>query len=247
MAADTAPDTARAARLLLRAGHTGILSTLSARFGGHPFGSVVNYLVDQDGSLLILASTLAEHTRNIAADRRVSLIVLEPGAENTALDVQSRGRVTLLGEAGLEPDPATAVRYQRYFPEAAGLLGLGDFSFYRIQPVTLRYIGGFGRIHWVSREKYQVLPFPGSAEESRMLEEINRTYSHELAQCCETESGMQPTAVAMVGVDSDGFDIRATGASGLLSLHRHHFAEPVSTPDALHHAIRQVIKAGVAA
>jgi hypothetical protein len=29
-----------------------------------------------------------------------------------------------------------------------------DFSFYRIEPVRIRFIGGFGKIHWVEPEQY---------------------------------------------------------------------------------------------
>ena len=67
-------DNARAARQMLRAHRYGVLCTLSKKFNGHPFGSITSYLVDHDGSLLILVSTLAEHTKNIQHDPRVSLI-----------------------------------------------------------------------------------------------------------------------------------------------------------------------------
>jgi putative heme iron utilization protein len=64
---------AREARQLLRAHRYGALCTLSKKIDGHPFGSITPYLVDHDGSLLILISTLAEHTKNIQHDPRVSL------------------------------------------------------------------------------------------------------------------------------------------------------------------------------
>ena len=41
------------------------------------------------------------------------------------------------------------MRYLAYHPDAERLLALGDFSFYAIAPLTLRYIGGFGEIHWI--------------------------------------------------------------------------------------------------
>ena len=65
---------AHEARRMLRAHRYGVLSTLSKRFDGYPFGSITPYLADHDGSLLILISTLAEHTKNILHDPRVSLI-----------------------------------------------------------------------------------------------------------------------------------------------------------------------------
>ena len=134
---------ARAARQLLRAHRYGVLSTLSEKFNGHPFGSIMSYLVDHDGSLLILLSTLAEHTRNIRHDARVSLIT----HSQNDLNIQSQGRVTVVGVVQPAGDnPRLAVRYLRYFPEAETYLTMREFSFYRIVPQTLRYIGGFGKI-----------------------------------------------------------------------------------------------------
>jgi heme oxygenase (biliverdin-IX-beta and delta-forming) len=64
---------ARKARQMLRAYRYGALSTLSKKFNGCPFGSITPYFVDHDGSLLVLISTLAEHTKNIQLDPHVSV------------------------------------------------------------------------------------------------------------------------------------------------------------------------------
>ena len=130
---------AHAARQMLRSHRYGALCTLSKKFNGHPFGSIVPYLVDHDGSLLILISSLAEHTRNIQFDPRVSLVTHNQDSP----DIQSQGRITLVG--GAQP-AANKVqigkRYLRYFPESQNLFAMDDFSFYRIVPHTLRFIGG---------------------------------------------------------------------------------------------------------
>ena len=102
------------ARRLLRARRFGALSTISKRFGGHPFGSIVPFMLDHQGRPLILISRLAEHTKNIDADTRVSLMVFEPGAQ-----VQAEARVSLLGEAARLVDPDSIhERYLRFFPES---------------------------------------------------------------------------------------------------------------------------------
>lgn len=135
----------RDARRFVRGMLQGVLSTLSQRVEGFPFGSVAPFMLDHAGRPVILISTLAEHTRNIDADARVSLIV-QPFAE----DMQTTGRATLLGRAeGLADKDALGPRYLRYFPQAQGYFAMHDFSFYRIEPVRVRWIGGFGKIHWV--------------------------------------------------------------------------------------------------
>lgn len=183
--------TARAARQLLRAHRYGALCTLSKKFDGHPFGSITPYLADHDGSLLILISTLAEHTRNIQHDPRVSLIT--HNQEDT--HIQAQGRITVVGEAVPVAEREQAgKRYLRYFPEAQTYFAMHDFSFYRIVPHALRYIGGFGDIHWVKAENYLVPPHPLAAEEDALLDKVN--------------SARPASQGLVIGIDCDGFDLR---------------------------------------
>jgi heme iron utilization protein len=188
----TSPQTtARDARQLLRAHRYGALSTLSKKFDGHPFGSITPYLVDHDGSLLILISALAEHTKNIQHDPRVSLITHNQEDSH----IQTQGRITLVGTAALEPERKQAgKRYLRYFPEAQTYYDMPDFQFYRIVPQALRYIGGFGDIHWVKSERYQVPANTLAAEEDALLDKINATHP--------------ATQGRVIGIDCDGFDLR---------------------------------------
>lgn len=199
-------DQAREARQLLRAHRYGVLSTLSKKFDGHPFGSITPYLVGHDGSLLILISTLAEHTRNIKNDARVSLIAHQQSNTN----IQAQGRVTLLGSAReLSDKEREKIRYLRYFPEAAGYFAAHDFSFYRIAPMALRHIGGFGDIHWVNVEDYVVAPYPLIEQEEGVLAHMNSDHRDSLRRYCAYVHQIEAQEIEMLGIDCDGFDVRA--------------------------------------
>jgi hypothetical protein len=63
------------ARRFARGQQSGVLSTLSLRLEGYPFGSVSPFILDHAGRPVILISDIAEHTKNIEADPRVSIIV----------------------------------------------------------------------------------------------------------------------------------------------------------------------------
>jgi hypothetical protein len=197
---------AHEARRMLRAHRYGALSTLSKKIDGYPFGSITPYLVDHDGSLLILVSTLAEHTKNIAHDSRVSLITHDQRDPH----IQTQGRVTVVGNAQPEPDREQAgLRYLRYFPEARTYFEMHDFSFFRIIPVAIRYIGGFGKIHWVNMEAYAVAPAEVFAkQEEAMLAEINARQQHVLRQLLKLRCGVDAADVQAVGLDCDGLDVR---------------------------------------
>ncbi|MDX8386370.1 MAG: DUF2470 domain-containing protein [Gallionella sp.] len=211
---------AQEARKLLRGHQYGALSTLSKKFNGHPFGSITPYVVDHDGSLLILISTIAEHTKNIQHDPRVSLITHNQQATN----IQTQGRVTLLGEATLEPNrEQSGARYLRYFPEAQSYFSMHDFSFYRIKPIAIRYIGGFGRIHWVDMENYLVPSYELFEKESNVIEHMNADHQEALRNYCQHLHQCETLDATMLGIDIDGFDVRADD-----SVFRFDFAEPVT-------------------
>src|SRR2546430_5759051 len=127
----------------------GVLSTISLDVPGYPFGSITPYCADRQGRPIIYISYIAQHTRNILADPRVSLTVFE---NNTGSDdVQARGRITCIGDARKVPadDSDTRERYFRYFPSSGQYAGTHDFEFFRLDLRRVRFIGGFGQIYWV--------------------------------------------------------------------------------------------------
>lgn len=209
------------ARRFLRGQGNGVLSTLSQRLAGYPFGSVAPYVADQAGRPVILISTLAEHTKNIQADPRVSLIV-----QPFMPDMQETGRVTVIGRAQrLADKDRLGPRYLRYFPKAEAYLAMHDFAFYRIEPVRIRYIGGFGKIHWVEPQDYLLADGKLEEEEAAIVAHMNADHAHTLRDYCRHVHQVDPRAVDMLGMDGDGFDVRADGR--LLR-----FDLPVSVTDA---------------
>lgn len=194
------------ARRYLRAQRHGVLSTLSRKLGGYPFGSVVPYMLDHDARPVILVSRLAEHTKNIGADPRVSLLVHEATA-----DVQAGARLTLVGDATMTDQETIRPRYLRFFPEAGRLLALGDFSFYAVTARQLRFIGGFGDIHWISAEAYAPPSHQLATQENSIIEHMNREHVRNLRDYCRVHHQKTVKELEMIGIDCDGFDVRADG------------------------------------
>jgi putative heme iron utilization protein len=138
---------AQEARAFAHGCHHGVLSTLSKRLEGYPFGSVSPFIQDEAGCPIILISDIAEHSKNLQADPRCSLI-MQPFAD----DMQSTGRVTVIGQAERLTDAdkaALAPAYLDLFPQAQDYFAMHDFRFWRIQPLKVRWIGGFGRVYWI--------------------------------------------------------------------------------------------------
>src|ERR1700727_2060122 len=132
-------DASRLARSLLRHRRQGVWATLMAG-SGDPYCSLVNVASHPDGSPILLISRLALHTRNILADKRVSLM-LDERSEGDPLE---GSRIMLAGHAEEITDDRNIVR-QRYLnahPTAEVFVDFKDFSFFRIGPTGTHLVAG---------------------------------------------------------------------------------------------------------
>jgi heme iron utilization protein len=177
---------------LLHGAQASTLATQSLQMPGYPFATVVPNILDEQHRPVLLISALAEHTKNLLADRRVSISVIETGNANV-LDGQ---RLTLVGDAEqFEPSDALKARYLRYQPAAEQYLQL-DFMFFRIVPKRLRYIGGVGRMGWVEAEVLDAAPSLSLAEEAALLVEVQ---------------AITPRNITLLGIDTFGIDYLTYG------------------------------------
>jgi putative heme iron utilization protein len=201
-------DAAMEAGRLLRSRSEGVLSTISKRVTGWPFGSVAPYALNARGEPLLFISTIAEHTKNIDADARASLLVQEIQAG----DVQAHGRLTVMGRASrvdAEEIEDARARYLSRVPTAAGHSDAHDFLFYRLSLDHLRFIGGFGRIHWLEPKHLLLDPARDPLAESArsIVEHMNGDHADAIALYCRAFKTFSPTAARMVSIDQFGFDV----------------------------------------
>jgi putative heme iron utilization protein len=160
----------RDARTLMRTQHSGILSTISVSVAGYPFGSVTPFMMLGNGDLVIYASDIAQHARNMKADPKVSICINDGRQE----DSQASARVTVLGLA--EPDSVSyddIERYYRLFPQARAYIKAHDFRFYTIKTTRVRYIGGFGEIYWFAEDAWRNSFVDMSVNESGAIEHMH--------------------------------------------------------------------------
>lgn len=213
-----------AARALVNSNDYGILSTLSVKLGGFPFGSVAPYCLDGEGMPVVLISTIAQHTINITADSRCSITIM-----HHSTNVQAKGRLVFTGNMELvgEEEEAVAERYFRHFPDSRSYSQTHNFSFYRLRPISVRYIGGFGAIHWFEPEDVlSANPFHGAGED-RVVEHMNADHHSDLVLYCTHYKGMtisEQDSVRMVGIDAFGFDVFVNAQKV-----RFEFEEPAAT------------------
>ncbi|HKX26156.1 MAG TPA: DUF2470 domain-containing protein [Blastocatellia bacterium] len=211
------------ARRLLNQQSVGVLSTHSVDLEGYPFGSIAPYILNFEGEPILFISDLAQHTRNIKRDPKISLTVFEQGAE----DPQASSRLTWVGDAESidSHDSETRERYLRYFPSAESYFETHDFSFYRIRLRRVRFIGGFGQIYWVE-PGVMLVKNPFRETERRILEHMNQDHRKALFHYCESLKGVKARDVTMIGIDSEGFDMLADRRKLRID-----FDLPINTPE----------------
>lgn len=239
------PSDAERSRTLMAIGTGGSLATMSTECPGFPFGSLVAYSVDERGRPILCLSSLAEHSRNIAADPRASLMVTAP--EDGVNDRLALSRVTLVGEMtmldGAEREAALDL-YEAGHPTAF-YARFADFSTYRLEVSAIRYVGGFGRMSWVTAERYAEAepdPLLGGAA-AAIIEHMNNDHVDALIAYCRVFAGLDAVEAAkMVGVDRYGMDILATTGGGEQQAARVSFRAPVSATDQVRAATIELLK-----
>lgn len=211
------------ARQLLLNTSYGLLSTHSVDMQGFPFGSVVPYCLDRTGTPIILISRLAQHCKNVLANPMVSLLVMDDSEPNKHL----AGRLTLLCEAKPITHHDVAPRYHSFYPGTKDYQTTLDFDFFRLEIVKARYVGGFGKIHWLSGEQIgKRNPFHEGSETS-IVSHMNQDHGDAIEKyCLDRDIEMpQETQAVMVGIDSEGIHVRVGE-----QLHRISFSREVNDP-----------------
>ncbi|TPW21923.1 MAG: hypothetical protein FD126_193 [Elusimicrobia bacterium] len=239
-----APETSYAerARTMLSLAAVGVLSTHSEKHAGFPFGSTMPYALDAAARPLFLISAMAMHTKNLKADPRASLFVTVPEAQTDPLGA---GRMTLVGKA--EPVSAGEIlaaraAYLARHEAAKYYVDFADFSFWRLEPVSLYFVGGFGVMGWVEASDFAAAaPDPLAEAASGILEHMNRDHEAAMLDIARHLKDVEASEAKMTAVDRLGFHLRLKAADRVRSV-RVAFPQEVRTPEACRAALVSMVK-----
>ena len=175
-------DNVLAARHVVRSCRKGFLGTVDET--GAPYVSLITLALDHDLSPILFISSMAQHTRNLAKDNRVSLLL--DGTDGLA-NPQTGPRVTLTGKAEtVKEGDRLAKRFIARIPGAAMYTQLTDFAVWKITPEKAHFIGGFGRALWID-SPFGLAP----ATIAAFVKQADST----------------PLKDTIIGIDPDGYDI----------------------------------------
>ena len=214
----------RVARRLMRTGRMATLATLDAETAGGPYASLSLTACGHDAAPLLLLSDLARHSRNIAADDRVSLLFAKSTREAIA-----EGRVSVIGRAKPCDDPLLKNRFLARHASTRSFTQFTDFHLYRVSVDSVHFVGGFGNVHTL---EHADVMFDTAAmsdlatAEADIIEHMNADHAESVNLYAHNLVGRPGMDWRLTGIDPEGIDLGRNDANARLD-----FNSAVSNPD----------------
>ncbi len=219
---------AQQARAVARACRTASLATTMSGQNGQPYASLVLVAFDQDAAPILLISRLAEHTKNLIGNDRVSLL-----CDGTAgfAEPLTGPRVSLLGRAVKTEEPRHRARFLARHPSAEMYAGFGDFAFYQLAIEREHLVAGFGRIHWLDDYLYTGEMEQLIDAETGILEHMNTDHADAVQLYASRLLGRSGDGWSLCGIDAEGCDLIRTENDQGGELARLNFAKTIATAE----------------
>ena len=188
---------------LMRNCREGVLSTVSKKYEGYPFGSFVTFISGADRSIIFYASDIAQHTINLKNNSKacITLFNLSEG------DKQDSARLSLLGDVKKIDEDIDEISRQfiEFFPESSQYSNMHDFNFYKLNISQVRWIGGFGKIAWLSSTNWNPTKPKWLKQENSMVKHMNEDHSNSIVSTLNAKLGIKDKRAKMLRLTMDGY------------------------------------------
>lgn len=210
---------------------SGTLCTVSFHEGiqGAPFGSFVDYVLDDQGCPVLLMNDMSMHTINIQKANEQAgepaMVTLFTQTQSSTLQDTSRcsltGRLLRMDANTASTDEMDAIRmrYSLAHSYADQVMDSPKFAFYRLVPDKIYFVGGFGVLaKWVDPQDYMLAaPDILATEAADIVRRINREHDEDLeltaVHLLQVEAELLEQ-VRLTNVDRLGMDVRVTRQKG---------------------------------
>ena len=194
---------------LYRSTNAAILSTMSKKYEGYPFGSFITYVSDKNRTLLMYTSDIAQHTKNLKTNSKACVTLFKL---DTEYDKQNSSRLTLMGD--LKDVPVDDLeecqeRFIKFLPESKKYSSMHDFKFYKLAISRIRWIGGFGDIAWLNPKNWQDDLPRWAKNEKMMIDHMNDDHANVLQSALHAQHGIKDKNVSMIALTIDGYYVKS--------------------------------------
>ena len=188
---------------LMRNCREGVLSTVSKKYEGYPFGSFVTFISGADRSIIFYASDIAQHTINLKNNSKACITLFNLSER----DKQDSARLSLLGDVKkIDKDVEEISRqFMEFFPESSQYSNMHDFNFYKLNISQVRWIGGFGKIAWLSSTNWNPIEPKWLKKEHSMIEHMNEDHSNSIVSTLNAKLGIKDKHARMLRLTMDGY------------------------------------------
>ena len=194
---------------LYRSNNAAILSTMSKKYEGYPFGSFITYVSDKNRTLLMYTSDIAQHTKNLKTNSKACVTIFKL---DTEYDKQNSSRLTLMGDLkDVSEDSVEECqeRFVKFLPESKKYSSMHDFKFYKLEISRIRWIGGFGDIAWLNPKNWQDDQPRWAKDEKMMIDHMNDDHANVLQSALHAQHGIKDKKVNMIALSIDGYYVES--------------------------------------
>ena len=190
---------------LFRSSDTAVLSTISKSSDSYPFGSFVTFSSSTHRELVIYASDIAEHTKNILHDSRACATIFSVANNG---DKQASARLSLIGDlvkVRADDYKSYESRFIKFLPESEEYSRMHGFNFYKLNIKKARWIGGFGQIGWLDIAGWTTKIPVWKKDELAMIKHMNDDHRNVICSALNANFGIADQSAKMLALCTDGY------------------------------------------
>jgi len=195
---------------LFRNSQAGVLSTISQRNKGYPFGSYTTFMSGRDRSLYFYLSDIAQHTINFKKNSKASLTIVN---QNTKGDKQNSQRLSLLGDITNLTKQETKNYKEKFhiiFPESKKYADFHGFNLYKMELNDIRWIGGFGKIGWLETERWKTQLPEWYSKEKKIVNHMNDDHKNSIISSLKAQHNIEDENAKMLFLTIDGYYVNCS-------------------------------------
>ena len=96
-------------------------------------------------------------------------------------------------------------QFIEFFPESSQYSNMHDFNFYSLNISQVRWIGGFGKIAWLSSTNWNPIRPKWLKQEKSMIEHMNEDHSNSIVSTLNAKLGIKDKHAKMLRLTMDGY------------------------------------------
>lgn len=235
-------DEIQAVRALFARESHGVLCTAHALSSAWPYGSMVPFAMLDNGDAVIFVSDIAEHTRNLLADPRATLLVRDSASQ----DPQADARHAMMVRASCPDGDQAAAMEQAYFARFPGSERMREahgFRAWKLECERIRWIAGFGSMGWIDRPTWTGEPDPIAPHAADIVEHLNDDHADAMRELAVAFGVPDAETARAVAVDRGGLDLIAQLPGGDDRPARAPFRTVATTPDSVRQEVIAQLRA----